>query len=245
MAPRNKAAAAKATSKSSKAAAASSQDRRSSRIKKPASKTQLHARVEAGSGASSRQASKNASRRGRSPRPRPSSTRIASPASEGSEEDDDDEEDEEAPSDEEVIALRQREKAIAKEVRIQRQRSAARSAFAAQELQLKNLTVDDTRMSVSHILAVDAHASAGATATLEDRSSSVGALPNFGAVATMFPSVSRRYLEDIFHGRLDVKNIIRFIVDFSFIIVSEKIDASEAKSMVDLSRSFDMYAYIV
>lgn len=39
---------------------------------------------------------------------------------------------------------------------------------------------------------------------MEHRSCFVGARPNFGAVATMFPSIPRRYLDDILHSRLNV-----------------------------------------
>jgi len=60
----------------------------------------------------------------------------------------------------------------------------------------------------------------------------------------MFSSVSRRYLNDIFYDRLDVKNITRFIIDLFFVVASNKIDASNAKSLINLVRVFDIYVYI-
>lgn len=104
--------------------------------------------------------------------------------------------------------------------------------------------MDNTRTSVPHI-PVDTHAFASVSASMGVRSSFVGAMLNFGAVAIMFPTISRRYLEDILHSRLDVKKIIRFIGDFSSMVASEKVDAPDAKSLNDLIHSFDMYAYIL
>jgi len=61
----------------------------------------------------------------------------------------------------------------------------------------------------------------------------------------MFSNIFCCYLKDIFYSKLDIKNIIKFIVDFFAIIAFEKIDASNAKSLNNLICNFDMYVYIV
>jgi len=63
-------------------------------------------------------------------------------------------------------------------------------------------------------------------------------------IVVMFSSVSRRYLNDIFYDKLDVKNITRFIIDLSFVVAFNKVDAFDAKSLINLIRVFDIYAYI-
>jgi len=237
MAPRSGKAVAKGTSKNT-SKTSGDQTRRTSRVRKSTSKASLHT----GSGASSQHPSRNVSRRRRSPPPRPSPPRSPSPPSGDREEDEEEEEEEDtAPADAQLAALRLRAKVVAKEISIQKQRKAARDALTAQELQLQNLTVDDTRTFAPQ----PPIGGALAFPIAEDRNSFVGVMPNYTAVATMFPNIPRRYLDDIFHGRLDVKNIVRFIVDFSSMAASEKVDAPEAKSMNDLIRSFDLYAYIV
>jgi hypothetical protein len=126
---------------------------------------------------------------------------------------------------------------VAKEITARRQVTAARDALAAQELQLQNLTMSDARTSAPQV-------SVDAMALTSDRTCFVGALPDFSVVAIMFPSVSRRYLDTIFYGRLDVKNITRFIVDLSSAAASDKVDAPDARSLLDLVRAFGIYAYI-
>jgi len=145
MAPRSNKVVAKGASKSSsKAAAIGDQTRRTSRVRKTTPKAQLHA----GSGASAQQASRNASRRRPSP-PRPSPPRSASPPSNEHEEEEEGEEEDldYASADAQLAALRVRAKAVAKEISIQKHRRVARDALAAQELQLHNLTMGDTRLS--------------------------------------------------------------------------------------------------
>jgi len=61
----------------------------------------------------------------------------------------------------------------------------------------------------------------------------------------MFSNIFCCYLENIFYNKLDIKNIIRFIVNFFVIIVFEKIDTFNAKSFNNLIRNFDIYVYIV
>lgn len=64
-------------------------------------------------------------------------------------------------------------------------------------------------------------------------------------VVVMFSNISRRYLENIFHNKLDIKNINKFIIDFFSTIVFEKINAFNARNIIDLVRNFDMYIYVV
>jgi len=77
-----------------------------------------------------------------------------------------------------------------------------------------------------------------------DRTCFVDVLFNFSTIVVMFSSVSHRYLNDIFYNKLDVKNITKFIVDLFFVVAFNKIDASNAESLIDLIRVFDIYVYI-
>jgi len=61
----------------------------------------------------------------------------------------------------------------------------------------------------------------------------------------MFFSIFCRYLKNIFYNKLNIKNIIRFIVNFFVIIAFEKINASNAKNLNILIRNFDIYIYII
>jgi len=61
----------------------------------------------------------------------------------------------------------------------------------------------------------------------------------------MFSSIFCRYFEDIFYNKLNIKNIIKFIVNFFVIIAFEKIDAFNAKSLNNLICNFNIYVYIV
>jgi len=70
-------------------------------------------------------------------------------------------------------------------------------------------------------------------------------LSSFDIVVIIFSSISRRYLEDIFYNKLNVKNIIKFIIDFFVIIAFEKIDTFNAKSLNNLICNFNMYVFIV
>jgi len=97
--------------------------------------------------------------------------------------------------------------------------------------------MNDARMFASQ-------ASIDAMTSTNDRTCFVDVLLNFSTIVVMFSSVSRRYLDDIFYDRLDIKNITRFIVDLFFVVASNKVDASNAKSLIDLIRAFDIYVYI-
>ncbi len=124
--------------------------RRTARIRKPASKAQLNARFESGSRASSRQASRNASRRRRSP-PLPSrSSRPSSSSSSEGQERQSEESMQDTALGNEAAALRLRARAVAKEITARKQVAAARESLAAQELQLQNMTMGDTRAPSRH-----------------------------------------------------------------------------------------------
>jgi hypothetical protein len=135
----------------------------------------------------------------------------------------------------EAAALRLRARAVAKEIAARKQVAAARESLAAQELQLQNMTMGDTRTSAS-IAPVDPMTSTSAR--------TVDTVPELNALAAMFPSVSRRYLDDIFYGRLDVKNIMRFTADLSSAAATDAADPPDARSLLDLLRAFDIYAFI-
>jgi len=126
---------------------------------------------------------------------------------------------------------------MTKEIAIRRQRAATKEALNAQELLLRNLSMNDARTFAPQ-------ASIDAMASTNDRTCFVGVLLDFSTIVVMFPSVLRRYLNNIFYDKLDVKNITRFIVDLSFVVAFDKIDAPNAKSLIDLIRAFDIYAYI-
>ncbi len=79
----------------------------------------------------------------------------------------------------------------------------------------------------------------------ENQSFFIDAMSNFMIVVVMFSNISRRYLENIFHNKLDIKNIDKFIIDFFSTIVFEKINAFNARNIIDLVRNFDMYIYVV
>jgi len=83
------------------------------------------------------------------------------------------------------------------------------------------------------------------TILTKNRSFLINILFNFDIVVIMFFSIFCRYFENIFYNKLDIKNIIKFIVNFFVIIAFEKIDISNAKSFNNLIYNFDIYIYII
>jgi len=69
-------------------------------------------------------------------------------------------------------------------------------------------------------------------------------VPELNTFAVIFSSVSRRYLDNIFYSRLDIKNIIRFTADLFFVATTDVSDFSDTKSFLDLVRVFDIYIFI-
>jgi len=72
----------------------------------------------------------------------------------------------------------------------------------------------------------------------------VNFLPKFNNFAAIFFSVSRYYLNNIFYNKLNIKNIIKFIVDFFFVVAINTIDFSNTKSFLNLFCAFDIYIFI-
>jgi len=75
--------------------------------------------------------------------------------------------------------------------------------------------------------------------------STINFLPEFNSLAAIFSSVSRRYLNDIFYNRLNVKNIIKFIVNFFFVVATNAIDFFDTRSFLNLFCVFNIYIFIV
>ena len=112
-------------------------------------------------------------------------------------------------------------------------------------MQLQNLTIDNIRIFAFRTFAINSHVFANATILLKNQNSFVNIIFNFIIVAIIFSNIFCRYLKNVFYNKLDIKNIIRFIVDFSFIVVLEKIDTFDAKNINNLICNFDIYIYIV
>jgi len=92
---------------------------------------------------------------------------------------------------------------------------------------------------------INSHAFLNTTISTKNRNFLIDVLFSFDIVAIIFFSIFYCYFEDIFYSKLDIKNIIRFIINFFVIVVFEKIDTSNAKSLNNLIRNFDIYVYIV
>ena len=112
-------------------------------------------------------------------------------------------------------------------------------------MQLQNLTINNIYTFVFRIFAINLYVFVNAIILLKNRNSFVDTISNFIVVVAIFSNISYCYLKNIFYNKLNIKNIIKFIVDFSFIIVLKKIDIFDAKSINNLICSFDIYIYIV
>jgi len=97
---------------------------------------------------------------------------------------------------------------------------------------------------MNDVLTFASQVSIDAMASIDDRTCFVDVLLDFSTIVVMFSSVLRRYLNDIFYGKLNVKNITRFIVDLSFVVAFDKVDALDEKSFINLVCAFDIYVYI-
>jgi len=69
-------------------------------------------------------------------------------------------------------------------------------------------------------------------------------VPELNAFVAIFSDVLRCYLNDIFYNRLNIKNIIKFIVDLFFIATTNTIDSSNARSLLNFICAFDIYIFI-
>jgi len=100
---------------------------------------------------------------------------------------------------------------------------------------LQNITINNTRTFAS-IASINLRTLINAF--------TIKFLLEFNSFVAMFSNVSRRYLNDIFYSRLDIKNIIKFIVDLFFVVATNVIDSFNARSLLDLLCVFDIYIFI-
>jgi len=109
---------------------------------------------------------------------------------------------------------------------------------------LQNLTINNIRTFVSQTL-INLYIFLDTTILIENRNFLIDILSGFNIVVIIFSSIFCRYFKDIFYNRLDIKNIIKFIVNFFAIIAFKKINTFSAKSFNNLICNFDIYIYIV
>jgi len=83
------------------------------------------------------------------------------------------------------------------------------------------------------------------TTLIKNRNFLIDVLSSFDAIIIIFFNISCCYLKNIFYNKLNIKNIIKFIINFFVIIVFEKINVLNAKSFNILICNFDIYIYIV
>jgi len=70
-------------------------------------------------------------------------------------------------------------------------------------------------------------------------------LLKFNSFVAIFFNVLRCYLSDIFYNKLNIKNIIKFIANFFFVIVTNAINSFDAKSLLNLFYIFNIYIFII
>jgi len=128
-----------------------------------------------------------------------------------------------------------RVKTVTKEITVQKQIAIARKIFVAQKFQLQNLTINNTYISAS-IASVN-------SITLSN--CIVKTMPELNIFVAIFSSISRCYLNNIFYSRLDIKNIIKFTVDFFFAATTDASDFSDTRNFLNLICIFDIYIFIV
>ncbi len=67
----------------------------------------------------------------------------------------------------------------------------------------------------------------------------------FNSFAIIFSNILRCYLDNIFYSKLNIKNIIRFIIDLFFVVIINIINSFNIKSFLNLFCIFDIYIYII
>jgi len=102
---------------------------------------------------------------------------------------------------------------------------------------LQNITIDNTRtfasiVFVNLIMSTSIH-------TLF-----VNVVLELNILVVIFSSILHCYLNNIFYNKLNVKNIIRFIVDLFFVATTNAIDFSNARNLLNLLYIFDIYVFI-
>jgi len=139
--------------------------------------------------------------------------------------------------DNKTIALYLKIRAITKEIIARKQVTTTRKSLVAQKLQLQNITINNIRTFAS-ITSINSIASTSA------RTLFLNVMFKFNALVAIFSSVSRRYLNDIFYNKLDIKNVIRFTIDFFLNATTNAINSFDARSLLNLLRIFDIYIFI-
>ena len=69
-------------------------------------------------------------------------------------------------------------------------------------------------------------------------------LLEFNSFIAIFFSILCYYLDNIFYNKLNIKNIIKFIINFFFIVAINTIDFFNTRSFLDLFCTFDIYIFI-
>ncbi len=69
-------------------------------------------------------------------------------------------------------------------------------------------------------------------------------LSKFNSFVAIFSSILRRYLDNIFYNKLNIINIIKFIINLFFVIAINAIDSFNTRSLLDLLCTFDIYIFI-
>jgi len=67
----------------------------------------------------------------------------------------------------------------------------------------------------------------------------------FNSFVTIFFSILRCYLNNIFYSKLNIKNIIKFIINFFFVVATNIIDFFNIRNFLNLFYVFDIYIFIV
>ncbi len=61
----------------------------------------------------------------------------------------------------------------------------------------------------------------------------------------IFLNILRCCLNNIFYSKLNIKNIIKFITNFFFIVATNAIDSLNTRNLFNLFCAFDIYIFIV
>jgi len=66
----------------------------------------------------------------------------------------------------------------------------------------------------------------------------------FNSFVAIFSSVLYCYLDNIFYSKLNIKNIIKFIVDLFFVIITNTINSFNTRNFLNLFCVFNIYIFI-
>jgi len=73
---------------------------------------------------------------------------------------------------------------------------------------------------------------------------SINIVLKFNIFVIIFFSILRYYLNNIFYNRLNIKNIIRFIINLFFVVVTNVVDSFNTRNFLNLFCIFDIYIFI-